>query len=371
MQRQMPYSHPAYKVKKSDTLAGVSERLGVDEDVWITYHNKMCPVSRWIWRDSFPVNTEEIYLPPELWEKADALNSDASNKEIRGERVYRNTGLDFGNILSSVHHRNYGVSVKYFKEEESTPYKRIDYDAKITLTPDRNIYIEKNNVYYNRHEPDTVSEIVASIFAKSIYPVRTIINGRGLSRLEVLNREEILQRFNVHKNKLVEKYSSKHLEELMTKFEERLQHPRYLQNIFRNDWFCNLLFHPKILDYKESEGIDIRLALSVVPYGSPVIFEGKQKLTEQATYYDSHIITFNSKEQPASAYFIPKKANNDERYYMALNVIFDIDVHHNFSMHTRASLSVFGKDAKNYRKEIKRIEYTQYQQNMEKNGSNL
>jgi hypothetical protein len=358
-------THPAYKVKKSDTLAGVSERFGVEEDVWIAYHNKISPVSRWIWRDIFPVNTEEIFLPPELWEKADALNSDASNREIRGERVYRNTGLDFGNILPDVHldvhHRNYGVSVKYFKGEDATPYKRIDYDAKIGIAPDRNIYIDKNNVYYNQHEPDTVSEIVASAFTKSIYPVKTTINGRGLSTLEVLNREEILQRFTGYKNELAEKYTGKHLEELMTKFEERLQQPRYLQNIFGNDWFCNLLFHPKILDYKENEDIDIRLALSVVPYGSPVIFEGKQKLTEQATYYDSHVITFNSKEQPAPAYFIPQKANSNERYYVALNVIFDIDVHHNFSMHTRASLSVFSKDAKNNRKEIKRIEYAQYQ----------
>ena len=51
--------------------------------------------------------------------------------------------------------------------------------------------------------------------------------------------------------------------------------------------------------------------------------------------------------------------------YMQLNVEYDLDIFHHFSMHTRATLIIYTKDVLENKTIVKRIEFTQYQQNTE------
>lgn len=84
--------------------------------------------------------------------------------------------------------RKYGVSVKYFSGTKNKPSKRIDYE----LTTDLQIIngigtisLDKKNIFYNRHSPDLINEIISDSITKSMYPIETTINERGNSTCEI------------------------------------------------------------------------------------------------------------------------------------------------------------------------------------------
>lgn len=269
--------------------------------------------------------------------------------------------------LSGINVRHYAVSVKYFKGEASIPYKRLDYRAKVSISASGELYLDKKEIRYNQREPDSHSERVAQVFTNSIYPVKMAVNSEGLSPQLVLNKTEIEERFKRLSLKFKEKYSSKVLDQVFQKFEFCLNHPIYLQDILRNDWFCNLLFHPKLLHYSANNNIDMCLALAVIPYGKPLLFQGKQSVTDSFTTYHAHVIRFESEEQVAPSYFTAGQENKAENYYIQLHVLFDIDIYRYFTMHSRATILVYSKDALNNNILHKRIEYRQYQQNTKQN----
>jgi len=289
------------------------------------------------------------------------------NKEQAQDSVNGNGPALTEIALSGFHPREYGVSVKYFKGEEAVPYKRMDYEAIVTVDPQGEVCIGKNNFFYDRHTAHAVSEVLADVLAKSIYPVKTDISRQGTGGLEVLNQEQILQRFAANKSKLAEKYGGEPLERLLEKHEHRLKNTGYLRDVLRNDWFCNLLFHPKMLGYREGESVDTLLWLSAVPYQGPRFFRGRQTFAKASTYYGAHAVTFEGYEQKAPRHFIPKDRKNGTDYYIKLDAEFDIDIYHNFPMHTRATLTVLARDADNATEVVQRIIYTQYQQNTEQN----
>lgn len=98
-------------------------------------------------------------------------------------------------------------------------------------------------------------------------------------------------------------------------------------------------------------------------------FTGKQKITTEITEHHSVEIHFKSNEMMAHNYFISQinNINSENLMYMRLNVYFDLDVYHLFPMHTRAYFEVYSKDSEGRETLIKRIEFTQYQEDTEDN----
>jgi hypothetical protein len=80
--------------------------------------------------------------------------------------------------LRGLRQRNYGVSVKYYHHNDLKPCKRVDYNSTISINKHPDgwlIDMVKENIFFNQHEPDLVSEVVGSLVSKSIYPVQTLI----------------------------------------------------------------------------------------------------------------------------------------------------------------------------------------------------
>jgi hypothetical protein len=255
MQRQMPYSHPAYKVKKSDTLAGVSERLGMDEDVWITYHNKISPVSRWIWRDSFPVNTEEIYLPPELWEKADELNSALNNEEIWEKKTYRK--IKFGFDTTPLH---YSVALTLTNDETVNTIK---YEISVRQIAQKNNhhYIEINKepkIYINNEEPDLMFDVSAVKAASALYPLVLVVTPKA-GIVSIDNMPDIQKRWENIKQEIRKYYSSETLEQYLHLNNEAMQSEEILRKSLRNDWFLHAYFNNIYQDYGRAHSIANRI----------------------------------------------------------------------------------------------------------------
>ncbi|WP_284463853.1 hypothetical protein [Chryseobacterium sp.] len=265
---------------------------------------------------------------------------------------------------SGLQQRRYGVSVKYFSGNEGSPSKRIDY----TVTAHLNIEygkgalsLNKENIFYNHHEADQISEIISSALSATVYPVEIDLNEKGTGTGEITNYSKIVERWNVQKSKLSEKYSSDDLTEFFTNFEKKLQNKTFIEQSLRYDWYWNLFFHPKFIHYGDTRSVARDLYLAVIPYQEPLKFSGIQTINKFPTDYHSFVIEFESLEILAPDYFYPKDHTREHPLFMTLKVIFDHDLYHHFPMHTRAYFEVFSKDRKGVKNFIKKIQYTQYQ----------
>lgn len=269
---------------------------------------------------------------------------------------------------TGLHPRKYGVSVKYFSNDEETPSKRIDYEitTELSLASNKGILtIDKNNVFYNQHQADNISEILADSISKTLYPIQTHLNEKGIGTNEITNLEEIKDRWNLEKSKLSEKYSSKPLTDFFSAVDHKIENKTDIQKSLEYDWFWNLFFHPRFIDYGDTRKTQTALFLSVIPYQFPIRFPGIQTINKIPTDYHSFVIEFKSEEMPAEPYFIPANHSTTSSYFMSLKVIFDLDLYHHFPMHTRAYFEVFTKDHLGNKKVTKRINYTQFQLNSE------
>lgn len=260
--------------------------------------------------------------------------------------------------------RKYGVSVKYFSNNEESPSKRMDYEmtADLNIEDDKGILtINKENIFYNQHKPDFINEIVSDAISKSVYPIKVYFNEKGIASNEILNHNEIIKRWNHQKSKVSEKYSSSDLEGFFEDFEQKLFLKDKFEKSLHHDWFWNLFFHPKLINYGDKRTVVKDLLLSVIPYRNPLRFLGIQKIEKIPTNYHSFVVHFESKELLAPSYF--KKADDEKTPFMSLNVDFDMDLYHHFPMHTVAKLEIYSKDRYGAKSITKRVDFSMYQIN--------
>lgn len=264
--------------------------------------------------------------------------------------------------------RQYGISVKYYKNDENVPEKRIDYEAEISLEilhGTGEITINKKNVFYNQHEPDLINEIIADSISKSLYPVTHSYNEKGIVGKDIINHEEILKRWQDQKALILEKYSSEDLDAFFKVVDDKFVNKIKLQQSLNYDWFWNLFFHPILINYGERRKIETELFLAVIPYQLPLRFTGLQTIEKIPTDYHSFKVDFKSKELKSPRYFYPKKAEEELNLFMSLTVNFDFDLYHHFPMHIRAYFQVYSKNWEGKKVLSRRIEFTMYQTNSE------
>ena len=240
--------------------------------------------------------------------------------------------------------RKYGVTTKYFIGKEESIDKRIDYEAVIKLHVNNGtgeLEVGKENVYFNQHAPDSISEIIADSIRKSLYPVKVNINEKGIVSEEINNYKEIIERWRSHKNNLLEKYKSDEFDYFLKITDNKFYDKKQLQKSLNYDWFWNLLSHPKFINYGDKRVVETDLHLAVIPFQNPIKFSGVQKIEKIPTDYHSFIINFKSDELKAPSFFYPKNREFGFPLMMSLDVTFDLDVYHHFPMHTRANFEVY------------------------------
>lgn len=262
--------------------------------------------------------------------------------------------------------RRYGVSVKHFSNLEETPSKRIDYEvtADLNIEDGKGILrLNKENIFYNQHQPDFINEIISTALSGAIYPVETFMNEKGIHTGEISNHDEILKRWEIQKSNLSQKYSSDSLTHFFLAFEEKLNNKFLLGKSLHHDWFWNLFFHPRLINYGDKRTVEKDVFLSVIPYQDPLKFSGTQKIEKIPVNKHTFTIHFESKEIPAPTYFHPENYTAEAPVLMTLKVIFDQDLYHHFPMNTIAELEIYSKDGWNHKTPIKKIVFSMYQIN--------
>jgi hypothetical protein len=260
--------------------------------------------------------------------------------------------------------RRYGVSVKYYSGIEETAHKRIDYDVEIKIEEHEKgwqIDIDKQNVFFNQHEPDLVNEILSQAVTKAIYPVQCVINHNGLPVRGITNHEEIIKRWQENKVKINDKYQGIATDNFINVVDQRINNKVTLEKSMKYDLFWNLFFHPKYLSYGERSSIRTDLHLAVVPYKFPVRFSGLQSFKPEVTSYNSVQVIFKSDDMEAPDFLVARLKNNRQKFNMKLDVSFDLDATHFFPMHTTCYFELFYKDQEQNIQTEKRIHFTMYQ----------
>ncbi|ANH82688.1 hypothetical protein A8C56_18420 [Niabella ginsenosidivorans] len=270
---------------------------------------------------------------------------------------------EFISLPKDVGTRRYGVSVKYYRATAEQPYKRIDYEVTISLEEHELgwlMRLNKQQLFFNRHEPDTISERFAAVISRSLYPVETVIDGWGMQVTGIVNHEEIIRRWNINKQKMLEKYEGATVADFVNAVDKKMANSSLIQQSLKYDWFWNLFFHPKYLAYSSTYAQQLDLYLSVIPYRYPVRFPGIQKIIPEITSYGSVVVKFESEEMKVLNELLPEKAI-PENAFMKLAVDFDLDSKQHFAMHTKAVLSIYLKEGKYTTVPVKKTQFTMYQ----------
>jgi hypothetical protein len=260
--------------------------------------------------------------------------------------------------------RNYGVSVKYYSGNEEMPHKRIDYDVDIKISEHEKgwqIDIDKQNVFFNQHEPDTVTEILSQAVTTAIYPVQCVINAKGLPVKGITNHEDIIKRWGKNKVALNDKFQSPATTQFIGEVDQRISDRITLEKSMKYDLFWNLFFHPKYLSYVDRSSLQTDLHLAIVPYKFPVRFSGLQTFNSEVTSYNAVQVIFKSDVMEAPDFLTVGLKNNQQQPKMKLDVSFDLDATHLFPMHTTCYFELFDQDGEQNRQVLKRIHFTMYQ----------
>lgn len=271
--------------------------------------------------------------------------------------------LNFKNLQD----RQYGVSVKYYRNNEDIAFKRIDYDVLVNVKEGDTgwmISVNKENIFFNQHEPDTISEILSGYFTRSLYPVQTEVNNSFQNIKGIINYDDILKRWKNNKNRINDKYIGEIVESLIASADIKFSNKVLIEKSMKYDMFWNLFFHPKYMAYGSLSGIQTDLHLALVPYKFPVRFSGLQSFNAEVTPYGAVQVKFNSDEMEAPVFLLVGIKNANQKYYMKLNVVFDLDAKHYFPMHTTAYFDLYYRDTDQRVHSEKRIQFTMYQLNI-------
>lgn len=238
----MKKPHPKYKIKEGDSISSISSLFGIEESVWLTYHNNMCRLTDII-RQEIPSHLEYVFLLPELWDKEDDLNNPKEPihplfNEKQRVALFQNRILFFApcNINNT-----YGVIVNFDKNQ-------VHYEIEVKfieqLTPEVfRLSIDRKQVYINNQEPDGKLYEMADQMAKSIYPIIIDIN-KEKKIVAIANHNEIRQRCDETRGKLSQYYVGEYAQKKIRLFETQVNNPNSLINHLENELFYQLFFLP-------------------------------------------------------------------------------------------------------------------------------
>jgi hypothetical protein len=238
-------TYPKYKIKKGDTIQSITALFGVAEETWLRYHNRSCRLDNVI-RKKLPSHLEEIYLPPELWEKADELNSMPSVQELVEKKVNQKIQFGYDNTLTmkfcpdALH---YGVMLALFNNDKVNTIK---YEIGIRWIAKENlihiIEINKSNICINDQKPDLVADKLAVQTASAVYPLELIVT-RANGIIGINNFEEIQKRWEISKKKIRDYNTGETLDKYLHLTEKTLTNETSLLKSLRNDWFIHSYFN--------------------------------------------------------------------------------------------------------------------------------
>lgn len=259
--------------------------------------------------------------------------------------------------------RKYGITIKYYNEGSEDVAKRIDYQIHLLVNQFRDenktwqLCFNKSDLFIDRHEPDFVSEQLASMAMAAIYPVKVDVNSVNEVFRGIVNHSEILKRWEQVAEKIGDKYEGRYAELFLSKMENKIADRYELQNALRVDMFWNIFFHPQYLKYQPDLSQQISFSFPVIAYKN-VAFEGIQSVAPYYTDYGTFKVNFHSESDTTAEQVT--LLNQEGAFKMKLNAICDLDRDGGLLKHARVDWKLYKKKDPN-EIGVKRIQFTAYE----------
>lgn len=270
----MKRQHPKYIVKIGDTLENISEKFGVEESVWKTYHNNMCRLDDII-SDKLPKGVQYIYLLPELWNCQAKINEKQKDDATKSRNV--KFGLDNSIWIKKIpKKRVYRVKIEYLQRKSSIDYE-IEAESAPSVEDCLTIKFSKSQYYINSLMPDMVLDEVAVKVADSIYPFFLDLNySKEYRHIRIL--EDTYNTWIKKKNEIKKEYIGKIVENYLDRTEASLFSQDLTYKVLNNDVFFGLFTHSIYGGYGDNLMVDSNIRLSLGSYNSALNFKGKQSI---------------------------------------------------------------------------------------------
>jgi hypothetical protein len=219
------------KINKGDTLDTLSEKLGLEKDEMIEFHNIRASPKEQILYD-LPNDLQELYVYPFIYQKI----KDPSLK----------VALDFNYKL--VHQPNkekiaYGVQYTITSGEEETSMK---FEATVCyLTQDNhNFHYEVNKIsptFIDGIEADIMADVLAEKVATVLYPLTIIVSDEG-KWIGIANYEAVKSRWKTVKETIYKDYEGQWIADYVQECENNLSDENTFVQSMAGNWFLNAYF---------------------------------------------------------------------------------------------------------------------------------
>ncbi|WP_296145339.1 hypothetical protein [uncultured Flavobacterium sp.] len=235
----MKPKYKKYKIKEGDSLESISKILGKPTLEVKNFHNIFCDHDNFIVLD-FPKDLKELFIYPE-YNEVDLYVI---------PEVFFNAGnkLLFIPIQQKI---NYGVEYKVVKGEEINTMKfetSIYFKGKIDNQKSVFEVDRISKTFINNEETSTIADELAEKVASVIYPLQIIVDEEGKWD-SVYNFNEINNRWEKVKEKILGEYEGEWVEKYLDLNEKTLQSEEKLNEALSKDWFLNAYFNGIYVHY--------------------------------------------------------------------------------------------------------------------------
>lgn len=259
--------------------------------------------------------------------------------------------------------KSYGVSIKYFQEDDVEPNKRLDYQIDLRVDQFRDepktwqMMFNKRDLFINQHEPDLISEQLANLAMEALYPIKVDVNAKNEVFRGIVNHNDIKNRWETAKEKIIDKYEGDVTDLFIKKMEEKILSAYQIQQSLHFDMFWSMFFHPLYQNYNNNLTQTINFIFPIFPYQT-YSFEGTQTIEKTLTSYGTIHINFNAKvdfnAEEAKAF------NLNGPHTMNLTAFWDLDEKGGLLKHNNVDWTL-SKIAKDEVIGIKRIKFSAYE----------
>jgi hypothetical protein len=219
------------KINKSDTLDTLSEKLGLEKQEMIGFHNVHAKQKELIIHD-LPVGLEELYVYPFIYQKI----KDSSLK-VKLESDYKLVNKPTKQTL------HYGVLYYITSGEEENTIK-FEISVKYLKQDYQGLYYEVNKTsptFINDSETDIIADVLAEKVAAVFYPLTVIVNEQG-KWIGIANYEAVKSRWQTVKKTIYKDYEGQWIADYVQECENNLAtESRFVQTMAGN-WFLNAYF---------------------------------------------------------------------------------------------------------------------------------
>ncbi|MCL9806795.1 LysM peptidoglycan-binding domain-containing protein [Flavobacterium amniphilum] len=234
----MESKHKIYTIQKGDTLQSVAKQLNLTTEEIRAYHNIYCELPDLIGYD-FSNNLKTLILSQTPIEDK--------------ENVSKRSAPNFIQLKSILKKINYGVMFTVTTGDEVTT---MHYEVSVQCVdkqPSEHHLFEINRaskIFINHVEADTIINELAEKVSESLYPLVLVVNKNGRWE-EVYNTAEIKKRWANHKQKILDEYQGREIENYLAVFEQSIDNKSSLNESLQKDWFLNAFFSGIYMKHNE------------------------------------------------------------------------------------------------------------------------